>query len=881
MTKRFRPEPVLLAVLALLGPSNSATAETQARLTFRTALIDGEPVLLPHPEALVARPRPHTVTLRPRTELVPLTDRHADLILGKPAFSQVGPNQVVNNRVFNPAGVVVDRSVRPNRVYVYDSGNNRVLGMSHLGFCSNAGSGTVPCTSDSDTYTVAGTSIPCGTCVLRPGLGADLVLGQPTFATSGCNGDSAFQAYPSRAPASASTLCSVPESTISIVESYQIGNMAVDSAGNLYVPDVANNRVLRYNSPFTTDRVADYVWGQTDFTGKACNRGRSSPDDHSLCFIATGTPGAGVAIDGSGNLWVADSANNRVLRFSYNPITKVPDSHATLVLGQPSYTTATPGAAMNQLAVPIAVRVNSSGTVYVLDSQWFVPCGPNILNCGRVLSFAPAFSNGMSATTDLTSGQHLFVPTGLELDASENLWVTDFGDQQILLYNASTLGIDKLLLRKAPPQFTPACGVDPSDSPDLTWGNGFTHYTSATFCDPQGSVGIDADGNVLVAGEGYQDVWHFAAPPPASTTLAHGANANLFRQFQLGDRNQVGRAGLNSPTGVTVYNGLSGSQLIVADRSRLLFWNNAPNFSDGQGADGVVGQPDFLTQNYDGPQYFGRIKTGGGYLWAIRGLTNSQILVYSLPLASLANPIASLTISSPLPVVGGGHLSWDSLIVGGLAPDSDGTHLWVADPDQNRVFRIRNPGSTFRVVDVILGQPDASGTLCNRTPGVIASNTLCHASAVSLDPAGNVWVADSAPPEQQGNLRLLEFDANPSWDGPGLTAGPAATRAFGTGGSQAFTVAGCQVDDLCSPFDPAFSSAGQMVVGMSTLQGSDTTKPTPFPLVYNSPLARNSAVGALRDYQSLAISMAFDERDNLYVIDHDRSRVLIYLRSRS
>ena len=75
------------------------------------------------------------------------------------------------------------------------------------------------------------------------------------------------------APASASTLCSTLDSQVSVEERLGFANLAVDAAGNLYVPDLNNNRVLLYNSPYTTDTVADGVWGQADFTGSQCNRG--------------------------------------------------------------------------------------------------------------------------------------------------------------------------------------------------------------------------------------------------------------------------------------------------------------------------------------------------------------------------------------------------------------------------------------------------------------------------------------------------------------------------------------------------------------------------------------------------------------------------------
>jgi hypothetical protein len=159
--------------------------------------------------------------------------------------------------------------VRPNRVYLYDGGNNRVLGMSHLGTCGGGTNAGGNCTADSDC--------PGSTCTIQEGLGADLVLGQPSFTSSACNGDNGYQRYPTRAPASASSLCSTPEIQVNMEERGGWANLALDSAGNLYVPDFDNHRVLRYNSPFTSNGVADYVWGQANFTDNTCNRGRTGP----------------------------------------------------------------------------------------------------------------------------------------------------------------------------------------------------------------------------------------------------------------------------------------------------------------------------------------------------------------------------------------------------------------------------------------------------------------------------------------------------------------------------------------------------------------------------------------------------------------------------
>lgn len=340
-------------------------------------------------------------------------DAWADVILGQPDFSQITPNQVVGNRVFNPGGVYVDRSVRPNRVYIFDAGNSRILGLSHLGYVQSGPYAGQPCTSDSD--------YPGSTCVISVTRPADIVLGQPSFNTSTCNGDSGYQLYPDVPMASAATLCSIREEQMSILETGTGATMMGDSVGNLYVPDVMNNRVLRYNSPFTTDSIADEVWGQEDFFGITCNRGAGyggQTDNKSLCLApppGTGEDKAAVALDSVGNLWIADNQNNRILRFPFDYALGKPAKEADLVLGQPDFQSSTAGAGLNQMNHPEGIRVASDNTVYVADR----------LN-NRILVFKPPFSNGMSAHH--TFGNSLNLPISLEFDAS-GLWISDASDK--------------------------------------------------------------------------------------------------------------------------------------------------------------------------------------------------------------------------------------------------------------------------------------------------------------------------------------------------------------------------------------------------------------------------------------------------------------------
>jgi sugar lactone lactonase YvrE len=744
-------------------------------------------------------------------------DWRADVIVGQTSLAEISPNEVTANKVFNPGGVFVDRSAQPNRVYVFDSGNNRVLGLAGLGLCAAGARANQTCTANSDC--------PGSACRVQPDRSAEVVLGQPSMQSAACNGDSGYQSYPDVAPASAGTLCGLREEQTSILEGGSGSTMAADAQGNLYVADIFNSRVLRYDNPFQHDNVADAVWGQADMTGLTCNRGGSYwlAGASTLCFApnpGSGEAFAGVAIDGRGSLWVADNQNNRVLRFPYSTPLGRPAPTADLILGQPDFTTIAAGTDPARMNKPTSVRVDAAGAVYVADS----------LN-NRVLVFRPPFTNGMAASQILGAGS-LQRPLGLELDLAGGLWVTDTGNNRLAHFagGAQTTSIATGML--------------------------------------QGGVGIDADGNVLAALSGWeQQGVRYVAGAGGYTPEAHF----LAAQPQAGP-NQTGPRGLWSHgIGLEV----AGGQLIADDSTRLLFWNNPWALTDAQPATGAVGEPD-LTTRTPGAVRFGRMRADThGRLWVVSAnAANGQpaLLAYQLPLTANSQPVR--VIAAPLPLLGGGTWTGTSgLAVSGIDYQPACDCLWLADKDAHRAFRIRdawiNP-----VVDIVLGQRSATGMSCNQGRGDSApsQDSLCYPGALALDPAGNLFLSDHNL-EWAGNWRLLELDTASLPASAASTArfGVPASRVFGRDGS--FTAAACAPfsdDPMCGPWEPAFDAKGRMVIGFNAYLGSR------FPLVYQNPLANPLPVAALAEFGSMPTSLRFDAFDNLYALDHNRGRVLIY-----
>ena len=174
--------------------------------------------------------------------------------------------------------------------------------------------------------------------------------------------------------------------------------------GNLYVADFNNNRVLRFPSPFANlSRIEpDAVYGQPNFTTNTTGTTSSSLNQ----------PRA-VAVDLTGNLWVADTGNQRVVRFSVANLNNSPPPAADTVIGQQSFLSgsANAGGAVSASGfdTPTGLVFDAQGNLYVSDFR-----------NARVLKFSSPLGPSTSiASASAVWGQSNFAARGSIVQGSD------------------------------------------------------------------------------------------------------------------------------------------------------------------------------------------------------------------------------------------------------------------------------------------------------------------------------------------------------------------------------------------------------------------------------------------------------------------------------
>ncbi|MCX7804926.1 MAG: PKD domain-containing protein [Planctomycetota bacterium] len=239
--------------------------------------------------------------------------------------------------------------------------------------------------------------------------------------------------------------------------------LAVDPSGNIYVADADNNTIRMMNAAGQVITVA----GRAGFAGST-----------------NGTRGAArfnsprsVALDSSGNIYVADTYNNTIRKIT-------PAGVVTTLAGQAG----TPGSddgtgSAARFNVPSGVAVDSGGNVYVADTgnhtvRKITPAGVVTTLAGQ--AGAPGSDDGTG------SAARFNLPSGMVVDATGNVYVADESNHTI---------------RKIAPNAAVTTPAGHAGEPGSVDGTGI----NTRFNFPAGMV-VDASGTIYVADSGNHTI---------------------------------------------------------------------------------------------------------------------------------------------------------------------------------------------------------------------------------------------------------------------------------------------------------------------------------------------------------------------------------------
>jgi uncharacterized protein (TIGR03437 family) len=460
--------------------------------------------------------------------------------------------------------------------------------------------------------------------------------------------------------------------------------MVVDSAGNLYIADAANARVRKVSPAGIITTIAGT--GQPGFSGDNGPAGSAQLDQP-----------YGVALDSSGNLYIADFGNQRVRRVATGgTITTVAGNGQTGSNGDGGPATSA------QMLSPRNLAIDPAGDIYV--SEFVGHSVRRIATDGTITTFAGTGVAGFSGDTGPAVDAQLAFPAGLALDPAGNLYIVDTGNFSIRKVQAGTI--------------TTVCNLSNFNVPTIALSG----------------IAADSTGGMYIT-EGIDSVvWLLS--PSGSLTLVAGI---------LGSNTPSGDGGLALQTALIM------PVDVAADTTGNLYISELHRVRSVAAVTRII-----TTVAGDGT--FGFSGDGGNATAAVlNGPVGLAFLNGNLYIADQGNQrVREMTIGGLISTVAGngletyvadgGPATSTSLNPTGLTFDAE-SNLYIADCYNNRVRLVGSSG----VISTFAGTGLTIGLGGNDDPAVLTP--LFHPQGVLADTSGNLYIADT------NNNRVIRVDS--------------------------------------------------------------------------------------------------------------------------
>ncbi len=545
----------------------------------------------------------------------------------------------------------------------------------------------------------------------------------------------------------------VPSTTAEPATSAKLSNpsgVALDASGNVYIADAANNLVEQVSPAGQIVVVAGGGGTIPSFTsGAATSAQLNNP--------------TGVAVDTSGNVYIADQGNNLVEEVTAGQITVIAGGG----IKTPS-SAFTRDASTVEFINPSAVAVDGAQDVYIVDQG---RSEIEELTAGQVLVVIGGGSTVPSLTAGAAINAQLNSPAGIALDAKGNLYIADQGNN--LVEEVSGGQIIVLLAGGG------------STVPTSTGGTA----TSAKLNNPSGTA-VDANGNVYIADRGNnlieglqmgqtilpstaigstsasQNIQIQLSAATAISSVTASKAANGTQEFAVGTVTGCAVGGASNPAGTVcivpvtfspTYPGLRTGALTVNNGSTVV--GTAGVYGTGQGPE-LVQSPGELSVIAGGgttvpsttataplstliANPLGEAIDGAGNLYVVSGTGGNgmvdEISATTGQITVVAGGGATVPSTTPEPATSA------SITPYGIALDGAG-NLYIGDYGNNVVEEV--DATTHQIV-VIAGNSGGNGASTTPEPALSAA---IYPFGVAVDTAGNLYIVDRAGEYGDGTI---------------------------------------------------------------------------------------------------------------------------------
>lgn len=401
---------------------------------------------------------------------------------------------------------------------------------------------------------------------------------------------------------------------------------------------------------------------------------------------------AGVAVDGAGNAYLADYNNFTIRKVR-------PDRSTTTLAGTPGIRGRYDGDREEALFDhPIGIAVDAQGKLYVADT---VSHTIRLVTQDGTVDTVAGDTGTLGSSDGEGDGARFNYPCGVALDAAGNLYVADWGNHTI---------------RKMTPDRIVTTLAGTAGSPGDADGVG----AAARFKNPRG-VTVDAAGNVYVADTGNHTIRKIS-PQGVVSTLAGQAK-------DRGSANGSGPgARFDSPNALTVD---GAGQVYVADTGNHTIRQISPagQVTTLAGQPGSPGSADgsALKAKFNQPSGASVGAAGHVYVGDYGNHTVRRILPDGT-VTTLAGTAGQRGTNDGV----GAAARFDG--PSGVAVDPSG-NVYVADTWNSTIRKIASDGQ----VTTLAGQAGTPGD----ADGSLLAARFNRPSSLALDPAGNLYVADT------------------------------------------------------------------------------------------------------------------------------------------